>query len=207
MPAKKKARKPNGASHPHSKPKVKPSAKRKTRKPNVAPHPYKPKVKLYVILKYPGPGIRCTSLIHRRPRTKKLKPSQKDIIVQPLGGKTPLECFFSQYTYYKCQPLNPPVVEFNRLCDASGWERDDPERKAAREAFQYAMKMEFNDLYGSDEKDINNWRKLCHVLRIDPAPDTLSKCRSVSCRSSEPPCWRPLCELVFLYTGSPQEAC
>ena len=42
------------------------------------------------------------------------------------------------------------------------------------------MKKEFDDLYGSDEKDINNWHKLCYVLKIDPAPDTLWKCRAVS---------------------------
>lgn len=42
------------------------------------------------------------------------------------------------------------------------------------------MKKEFDTLYGSDEKDINNWFKLCHVLRIDPVPDTLKECRAVS---------------------------
>ncbi|KAH9066262.1 hypothetical protein EDB87DRAFT_1590010 [Lactarius vividus] len=40
------------------------------------------------------------------------------------------------------------------------------------------MKKEFEKLYGSDEKDINNWLKLCFVLSIDPAPDTLQKCRA-----------------------------
>jgi len=40
------------------------------------------------------------------------------------------------------------------------------------------MKMEFASLYGSDEKDINNWHKLCHVLKIDPAPQTLQGCRA-----------------------------
>ncbi|KAH9066259.1 hypothetical protein EDB87DRAFT_1589999, partial [Lactarius vividus] len=50
------------------------------------------------------------------------------------------------------------------------------------------MKKEFDSLYGSNEKDIQNWHKLCYVLRVDPAPDTLQKCRSVSCRFSETPC-------------------
>ncbi|KAH9025566.1 hypothetical protein EDB84DRAFT_1440379 [Lactarius hengduanensis] len=71
-------------------------------------------------------------------------------------------------------PYSKPEVK----SEAYQWERNDPERKAAREEFQYAMKLEFNDLYGSDEKDINNWHKLCYVLRIDPAPDTLRKCRT-----------------------------
>jgi len=56
--------------------------------------------------------------------------------------------------------------------------KDSPEKKAAREAFHFAMKREFDALYGSDEDDINNWHKLCYVLRIDPLPDTLRECRS-----------------------------
>jgi len=116
------------------------------------------------------------------PRTKKPPPSQKNIIARPLGVETPLEGFFSQYSNFQSQPSNSPVVEFDRLCKTYDWERNDPERKAAREDFQFAMKMEFNDLYGSDEKDIENWHKLCYVLRIEPAPDTLQKCRTVSCR-------------------------
>ena len=145
-----------------------------------------------VILKHlqVGPSLRCTSLgcnSHGRPRTKKPEPSQKNIIVRPLGVETPLEGFFSQYPNFQSQPSNSPVVEFDRLCDTYDWERGDAERDAARKAFQYAMKMEFDDLYGSDEKDINNWHKLCYVLKIDPAPNTLWKCRSVSCWLSEPP--------------------
>ncbi|KAI9446049.1 hypothetical protein H4582DRAFT_524670 [Lactarius indigo] len=132
MPAERKECKPDGASHPYSKPEVK----------------------------------------------SEPPPSQKNIIVRPLGVETPLEGFFSQFSNFQSQPSNSPVVEFDRLCKTYQWERNDPERKAAREEFQYAMKLEFDDLYGSDEKDIENWHKLCYVLRIDPAPDTLQKCRT-----------------------------
>ncbi|KAH9066260.1 hypothetical protein EDB87DRAFT_1554056 [Lactarius vividus] len=120
--------------------------------------------------------VGCNSYGH--PQTKKPPPSQKNIIIRPLGVETPLEGFFSQFSNFQSQPSNSPVIEFDRLCKTYQWERDDPERKAAREEFQYAMKMEFDDLYGSDEKDIENWHKLCYVLRIDPAPDTLQECRS-----------------------------
>ncbi|KAI9446052.1 hypothetical protein H4582DRAFT_1903118 [Lactarius indigo] len=130
-----------------------------------------------------------------KPKVKPVKPrpqprQKKNIIVQPLGIKTPLEDFFSQYPKFPFQPSKSPVVEFNRLCKTYQWERDDPEREAAREEFQDAMKKEFDNLYGSDEKDIKNWQKLCYVLRIDPVPDTLQKCRDVSCRFSEPLCPR-----------------
>ncbi|KAH9173555.1 hypothetical protein EDB89DRAFT_704049 [Lactarius sanguifluus] len=141
---------------------------------------------------------------------------QPSIIVRPIGVKTPLEGFFSQYPNFQPEPSNSPVVEFDRLCKAYHWRRKDPKREAAREKFHSAMKKEFDDLYGSDEKDINNWLKLCFVLRIDPAPDTLRSCRTVSCPFSERPCKRKrLCilqavrrkhvNLVDLVRGSKEE--
>lgn len=49
-----------------------------------------------------------------------------------------------------------------------------------RDGFNLAIKKEFDNLYGSDDKDIKNWRRLCHVLKIDPVPRTLQACRDVS---------------------------
>ncbi|KAH9023980.1 hypothetical protein EDB85DRAFT_1894554 [Lactarius pseudohatsudake] len=114
-------------------------------------------------------GMNATGTVNpgMRPRL-----GHEDIIVRPL------EDFFSQYPNFQSEPLNSPVVEFNRLCVDYGWERNDPKKRAAHKAFQFAMKKEFDSLYGSDEKDIHNWYKLCNVLRIDPVPDTLQKCRS-----------------------------
>jgi hypothetical protein len=119
--------------------------------------------------------------------TKRFKPYQRNISVQqPLGAQTPLESFFSEYPTFRPQPSNSPVVEFDRLCKLNRWKKDDPERDFARKAFHVAMKKEFDDLYGSNEHDIKNWHKLCHVLRINPVPDTLQECRAVSCRFSDP---------------------
>jgi hypothetical protein len=118
-----------------------------------------------------------------QPRTQSLQLSR--IIVRPPSSETPLEAFFSQYPNFQYDPSNSPVAEFYRLCGTYHWKGH--EKKDAREAFHNAMKEEFDDLYGSDETDINNWHKLCYVLRIDPAPDTLRECRAVSCRFSDPP--------------------
>jgi hypothetical protein len=91
---------------------------------------------------------------------------------RPVKKNQPLKRFFSRYSNFQYQPRNSPIAEFNRLCEEYGWERDSAGKKNARH--------EFNSLYGSDEKDINNWYKLCHVLRIDPVPNTLKECRAVS---------------------------
>lgn len=42
------------------------------------------------------------------------------------------------------------------------------------------MVKEFNDIYGTDESDLNSWNKICTVLDIDPLPKTLQEARDVS---------------------------
>jgi len=109
---------------------------------------------------------------------KSKQPIDKNVVSKPVapGLQKRLEIFFSQYSEFQYKPERSSVTEFNRLCKKYGWKKDDPEKEAARSEFNLAMKDEFDSLYGSDEKDINNWFKLCHVLRIDP----LEECRAVS---------------------------
>jgi hypothetical protein len=97
-----------------------------------------------------------------------------------IGKEPPLKDFFSRYSKFQYEPRNSPISEFNRLCKEFRWKKDSAEKKEAHSDFEVAIKKEFDSLYGSDEKDINNWYKLCHVLRIDPVPDTVKKCRAVS---------------------------
>jgi hypothetical protein len=113
-------------------------------------------------------------------RTRLIATSTQTSNQRPTNQNQPLEIFFSQYPMFQYQPENSPVMEFKRLCEECGWEKESNEKKAARRKFNLAMAKEFNSLFGSDEKDINNWYKLCHVLRIEPVPDTLKECRAVS---------------------------
>ena len=111
-----------------------------------------------------------------------MKPQPTNVVGQPLvlGDKKPLEIFFSQYPEFRYWPGKSSVSEFHRLCRQYGWEKDGPEKEVARYEFNIAMKKEFDSLYGSDEKDISNWHKLCYILSIDPVPETLRECRAVS---------------------------
>ncbi|KAI0271213.1 hypothetical protein BGY98DRAFT_922924, partial [Russula aff. rugulosa BPL654] len=101
---------------------------------------------------------------------------------RPDNENEPLKSFFSQYSKFHYQPRNAPIIEFERLCKKYQWKQDSAVVKAARDEFDLAMIMEFNSLYGSNEKDINNWHRLCHVLRIDPVPNTLEECRAAASR-------------------------
>jgi hypothetical protein len=115
-------------------------------------------------------------------KTPRPPPTNKNVAAQPvaLGIRERLQTFFSQYSDFEYQPGNSSVPELHRLCKECGWKKDDSEEKAARHEFDLIMKTEFDALYGSDEKDINSWYKLCHILSIDPFPKTLKKCREVN---------------------------
>ncbi|KAJ8692426.1 hypothetical protein PTI98_009738 [Pleurotus ostreatus] len=90
---------------------------------------------------------------------------------------TQFTVFFDDYPGFDYDPGNSAILEFYRLCDFCGWDREDPDRKEAHQAFKDALVQEFNDIYGTDENDIDSWHKICTVLDIDPLPDTLQEAR------------------------------
>ena len=46
--------------------------------------------------------------------------------------------------------------------------------------FKSAMVQQFNDLYGTDEEDLNSWQNLCHILNIELVPEGLKECHKVN---------------------------
>jgi hypothetical protein len=79
---------------------------------------------------------------------------------------TPL-VFFSHFAKFQYRPSLSPFAEFNCLCDKYGWEKDGMKRKNVRSGFNITIKKEFNNLYESNKKNIKNWCRLCHILKID----------------------------------------
>lgn len=73
------------------------------------------------------------------------------------------------------------MEEFHRMMTQFGWEPSkDPEFEAAREGIDVASVCQFNDLFGTDENDIDAWQTLCDVLDIKDVPLTLQGCKQVS---------------------------
>ncbi|KAG9096612.1 hypothetical protein FRC06_008489 [Ceratobasidium sp. 370] len=69
--------------------------------------------------------------------------------------------------------------EFYRLCDRTWPHRDDPEREVARDGIRDALTRQFNDIYGTDERNLDAWKKLCVVLQLKDIPDELNACREL----------------------------
>lgn len=68
------------------------------------------------------------------------------------------------------------------MSDLFDWDRDDEDD--AKRDFKAAMVKQFNDIYGTDPDNLENWQKLCHVLNIEPAPTSLEACREVGLMAS-----------------------
>ncbi|KAF8951641.1 hypothetical protein BDZ97DRAFT_1884932 [Flammula alnicola] len=89
----------------------------------------------------------------------------------------PLAEFFAQYSMFSYNANNSATTEFYRMCDFFSWERDDHERKDAREGFRNALTKQFNSNYGTNSEDLNAWQALCARLGVSPIPETLKECR------------------------------
>ncbi|MCJ1344888.1 hypothetical protein MMC31_003093 [Peltigera leucophlebia] len=90
-----------------------------------------------------------------------------------------IDNFFSTHSEFDYDPSASVMDEFYRMCDFFGWEREDPDRKDAKEEFRTAMVQEFNSLYGEDIDDLLSWQDLCKAVRIHPVPNNVETCRKV----------------------------
>jgi len=103
--------------------------------------------------------------------------------------EAPLVAFFAEYrgTGFEYNPAASATAEFHRLCRLNGWGKNLKGRQVAKRAawqgakqgFQDALTMQFNDSYGTDENDLTNWQTLCARLGMDPVPESLNACRRV----------------------------
>ncbi|KAI9148390.1 hypothetical protein HJFPF1_12222 [Paramyrothecium foliicola] len=99
-------------------------------------------------------------------------PRKKDYIDQ----------FFADYETFDYRPRAPVWEEYRRMCNHFGWRttRGEPppiEQKVAEANFKLALVEQFNDIYGKSIYSLGAWRKLCHVLNIDPPPARVEDCR------------------------------
>ena len=87
--------------------------------------------------------------------------------------------FFNSYPPFAYNSSSSASSEFYRLCDYFDWERDDPARQDAHEAFKDALVKQFNVNFGTNANDLTAWQGLCASLGVDPIPDKLAECRTV----------------------------
>jgi hypothetical protein len=93
--------------------------------------------------------------------------------------QTPLDKFFARYPGFEYNSSASASLEFYRLCDEFGWDREDEARQCAHDNFKDALVQQFNHIYGTNQDDLTSWRTLCQIVHISPIPDALQSCREV----------------------------
>jgi hypothetical protein len=88
----------------------------------------------------------------------------------------PIDEFFSQYSGFKHKRNAPYWTEFGRLCRHFKWDRR--ELNEAKAEFKAAMVEQFNTTFGTDEKNLESWQRLCRTLGVG-VPNTLKESRQV----------------------------
>lgn len=87
--------------------------------------------------------------------------------------------FFSQYPDFQYDHSKGPSKNFRTMCRVVGLTQDSLEKKQAKQAFDDALTMEFNNAFGTEENSLESWKSLCERIKIDPIPDSLEECREV----------------------------
>ncbi|KAI5837647.1 hypothetical protein DFP73DRAFT_311546 [Morchella snyderi] len=88
-----------------------------------------------------------------------------------------METFFAQYPTFTRAPASDLVTSFKALSVSQAW--TPGAKRTAKKSFQTAMVQEFNNRYGTNEKDLKSWRNLCRVFGIaeDEIPESIKKCK------------------------------
>ncbi|KAM0436932.1 hypothetical protein ACHAPT_002645 [Fusarium lateritium] len=85
---------------------------------------------------------------------------------------SPMDLFFAKYPEFEYMRNKPLWNEFDRLCEDLKF--GEPKRYHVKGDFRNALVEEFNHVYGTDEGDLECWRKLCKTMGLS-TPTTLAK--------------------------------
>lgn len=85
--------------------------------------------------------------------------------------------FFNKWPEFDYDREGEVIKEFKRLCREKCWSPE--ERQDAKSDLRDAMVERFNEIYGTNENDLEAWKKLCKDVHVDPVPNTLDECKMV----------------------------
>lgn len=83
--------------------------------------------------------------------------------------------YFAAYPNFIPDPHLPLLENFNRLAKAQGWRKE--RRRKERQIYllgQYTI-----HLGEISTGKLQKWQNLCHELRVDPIPTSITKCKKV----------------------------
>lgn len=111
-------------------------------------------------------------------RRRKETNTQPSTQAQAQAG--PIERFFASYSEFQHNPSKPTAEEYQRLRRFYNWRRGDTEWDTARSRYRLALVKEFNQLFGTDPKDLLAWQTLCTFVGSRERYTTRDDCVQVS---------------------------
>ena len=88
-----------------------------------------------------------------------------------------LQDYFDRFGNFRYDSSQPTMSQFQSLSQQTGWSNDV--YKQEKKALQTALVLQFNDIYGESESDMDNWEELCNAMDVDPMPRTVKQCKRV----------------------------
>ncbi|KAF5567792.1 hypothetical protein FPHYL_3077 [Fusarium phyllophilum] len=88
----------------------------------------------------------------------------------------PVDLFFANFKGFDYQRDKSFFDEFYRMCDHFSW--SDDEATEPWYNFRIALIEEFNYVFGEDEKDLQNWKKMFKIIGLSE-PTSLSEAHTV----------------------------
>jgi hypothetical protein len=118
------------------------------------------------------------------PKPKPKKSKRKRIGYQP-GPRSQAELrhyfikYFAEFPNFNYDPAKPFMSEYKRMCTQFGWVDEDANEKKAFKRLQRAMGLQFDHIFGDNEKSRAAWHHMFSVMGIDDRPDKVESCIEV----------------------------
>ncbi|TGZ77537.1 hypothetical protein EX30DRAFT_311154 [Ascodesmis nigricans] len=122
--------------------------------------------------------------------TPKIRKNAGSLILKPEVSSTgtgityppnidPIHHFFTLYPTFTYNPLTSYWAEFHRLCAHLNWLSKSQPSKSALEKFRLPVTLAFNRDFGTNENDLDVWRRLFRSANLGKIPDDLEECKKV----------------------------
>lgn len=92
-------------------------------------------------------------------------------------GDNAILIFFNKWPEFDYSREAEVIKEFKRLCREKQW--SPAERQDVKDDLRNALVNRFNEIYGTNDKDLEAWKKLCRAVHVNPVPNTLVECEKV----------------------------
>jgi hypothetical protein len=110
-----------------------------------------------------------------------------------------IQGFFSNHNEFVYDEKEDSFEQFHALADYMRW--DPRHTETAHAHLQDALVLQFNAMYGADEKSLAHWQFICQILHVFLVPVDIAACKDVRLSSPSENCNCELTTTLRRYAG------